>query len=137
MADEKISNREICRYNKYRRRLLPKLHAKLCEINEWWRSNYPLYDDLICHISNVSSIMLKGYNMLGKGYSTTIALHDSRGLFYYRYKMHGGTIAESVNNFANDYKKILEITKNINTEMMQNLRAEAIKRILNGGNQNA
>lgn len=111
MTDEK--NRKIYKLNKIRGKLLPKLYAKLCEINDWWRDKYPLYGDLICHISNV------GIEIIDTGPSLTVTMHDSRGLLGFAFKIHGDTIYEGINNFEIDYKKTLEVVKKHNREILQ------------------
>ena len=119
MADEK--NREIYRLNKIRGKLLPKLYAKLDKVNVDYGNKYPLDCDLICRIIDVSIIMLD------KGYIATITLLDSRGLFSYKYKLHGSTINDSVNNFGNDYKKLLETVKDHQIEINYCIYQEVLK----------
>lgn len=119
MTDEK--NREMYRLNKIRGKLLPKLYAKLDKVNVDYRKKYPLDCDLICSITDVS------ITMLDKGYIATITLHESRGLLGYKYKLHGSTINDSVNNFGNDYKKLLEIVKDNQIKINNCIYQEVLK----------
>lgn len=68
--------------------------------------------------------------MLDKGYIATIILEGCRGLFYYKYKLHGSTLNDSVNNFGNDYKKLLEILKDNQIEINRCIYQEVLKSLL-------
>lgn len=95
-----------------RRNITPRIYDKLCEVNEWWRDKYPLYGDLICHISNVCIEIIDTVSVV------TVTMHDSRGLLGFTFKIHGDTIDEGIKNFEIDYKKTLEVVKKNNREIV-------------------
>ena len=115
MADEKIRNSKICKYNKYRRILFTKLYAKLCEINEWWRKRHPhCYNLIYCNLLDIS------IEPIDTAYIFTITLCNTIGLPEFKYKLHGNRLSDMVKNFGKDYKKLLEIMDKYHLEMMWN-----------------
>lgn len=108
-----MASKKFRRIRTIRRNIIPRIYDKVFEINDWWRDKYPLYGDLICHISNVC------IEIIDTGPSVTVTMHDSRNLLGFAFKMHGDTIDEGINNFEIDYKKTLEIVKKNNREILQ------------------
>lgn len=108
-----MSSEKIRRIFTIRRNIIPRIYDKVFEINDWWRYKYPLYIELICHISNVC------IEIIDTVPSVTVTMHDSRNLLVFAFKIHGDTIDEGINNFEIDYKKTLEIVKKNNREILQ------------------
>lgn len=104
----------IMRYAKIRNKLIPRIYAKLDEINKWWCDKYPVDNAIICSIDNVDIRHVD----VDRVHVVSLTLVINSGLFGFKHKLHGDTVDEALYYFEIDYKNLLAILQKDYEEMV-------------------